>query len=72
MIYVTDQNGDFRSVRTNQLGYFRIDGVEVGHTIIVKIYHKRFQFKMRIVTINEQLSDLVLTPQNKMTKRQKR
>ncbi len=60
-IVLSDANGNNRVARTNQFGYFRFEDVEVGQTYILNAQSKRYQFAPRVVTVNEELTNLDFT-----------
>ena len=61
IIVLSDASGNNRVARTNQLGYFRFEDVEVGQTYILNAQSKRYQFAPRVVTVNEELTNLDFT-----------
>jgi hypothetical protein len=63
IVYMTDQNGNTRTVLTNQFGYYRLAEVEVGQTLILNVYHKQFQFDPQVVNFNDSLNNLNFSPQ---------
>lgn len=62
-VNIVDENGQTRSVVTNSFGYYRFDDVEVGQTYIISIFSKGYQFTPRLISINDELSDLDFSPQ---------
>lgn len=60
-IYMTDQNGNMRTSRTNSFGFYRFEDVEVGQTLIFNLFHKRYQFNPQVVSVMEQMSELNFT-----------
>ena len=61
IVHITDQNGNITTTRTNQFGYYRFTDVEVGQTLIVNVFHKRYQFDTQVVSVNEELTNLNFT-----------
>jgi hypothetical protein len=61
-VTITDQNGVANYTRTNGFGYFKFDSVEAGQTYIVSVSHKRYRFQSRIVSANDQLTDVDFVP----------
>lgn len=57
-VHLTDQNGNIRTAKTNSFGRFRLSEIEAGQTYIVNVFHRKFQFTPRILSINEDLYDL--------------
>jgi hypothetical protein len=63
-VTLTDQNGQTRTVRTNSFGYFYFESVPVGETYIISATHKCHQFAPQVVSLNEELNNLIFTPTN--------
>ena len=61
--YVTfvDSDGQTRSARTNQFGYFRFEDVEVGNTYIFNVWHKQYVFpnSPRVLQVDDRIDKLV-------------
>jgi Carboxypeptidase regulatory-like domain len=55
--------GEIRYARSNQLGYFNFQDLAVGNVYVVEVNSKRFVFNSQSFTLNEDLTDLVLTAQ---------
>ena len=62
-VYLTDQNGQTRTTRTNVSGDYRFEEVTVGETYVVNARSKRYQFDPRVVSVTEEISELDFTPQ---------
>ena len=58
MVHVTDQSGNIRTARTNQFGYYRIEDIGVGETLIFNVYAKSYQFTTRVVNVTDSITDL--------------
>jgi len=69
-VYLTDQNGSARTAKTNSFGYYQFEGIEVGQTLIVNVFHKQYQFASKVVTLNDTVENLDFSPQNSVIKRQ--
>lgn len=63
LITLTDRNGVSRQVITGPFGYYRFDDVETGQNYVISATSKRFQFSSRIVSVNDELTDLDLVAQ---------
>ncbi len=48
------------SARTNPFGYYRFNNIETGQTYILSAKAKRFSFESRVISVNENLTDLDL------------
>jgi Putative Ig domain/Carboxypeptidase regulatory-like domain len=55
--------GEIKRTRSNQRGYFNFLDMEVGNLYIIEVQSKRFVFNNYSFTLNEDLTDLVLTAQ---------
>lgn len=63
-VLVTDQNGNTQTIMTNNFGNYRFDGLRAGETYIVNVIVKQAQYNSRIVTLNEDISDIDFIPQD--------
>ncbi len=57
-VYLTDSQGVIRSAKTGSMGYFRFDDVLAGETYVVIIDHKRYTFAPRVVTVEDEITEL--------------
>ncbi len=57
-VLFVDSNGVVRQTRTNSFGLYAFKEVEVGETYIISVYHKRYRFAPRAVTIVEDQSQV--------------
>lgn len=57
-VYLTDQNGETKTIQTNSLGYYQFRDVGVGKTYIVNILSKRYLFSPQVITVNEEIAEL--------------
>jgi trimeric autotransporter adhesin len=55
--------GETKYTRSNQLGFFNFQDLQTGSVYVVSVQSKRFIFANHIFTLNEDLTDLVLTAQ---------
>jgi hypothetical protein len=62
-VTLIDTNGNSRSARTNQFGYFHFDDVQAGQTYIVDVRSKSYSFAPQIVTVMGTLTELNFKPQ---------
>ncbi|MCD9185577.1 MAG: carboxypeptidase regulatory-like domain-containing protein [Pyrinomonadaceae bacterium] len=69
VVYVTDQNGVTRTVKTNSFGNFIFTDLQAGQTYIFTVFAKQYQFDPQVVTVSENVSDLNFTPQGANLKR---
>jgi hypothetical protein len=60
-ITLTDAQGGIRYVFSNAFGYFSFDDVEVGGTYTVQAEAKGYQFQPQVISVNEEIGDLVIT-----------
>ena len=61
-VSLTDQFGTVRTVRTNPFGYFRFDEIPTGDNYVFTIEHKLYGFSPRVVTIIEDVSEIIFVP----------
>ena len=61
IIRITDKQGNTRTATTNQFGYFRFDDIEVGETYVVSAFSKVASFTPQVITVNESITNLVLS-----------
>ncbi len=63
LVIVRDgSTGQARSIRTNEFGVFRIEGLEAGRLYIISAQHKRFVFgEPMVVTLGESMTGLAFT-----------
>ena len=57
-VNIVDENGQTRSVVTSSFGYYRFEEVEVGQTYVISVFSKGYQFTSRLISINDELTDL--------------
>lgn len=57
-VYLTDQGNETRTALTNGFGYYVFDDVPVGETYFFTAAAKGYSFEMRILTVNDEISDL--------------
>jgi hypothetical protein len=63
VILTNTNTGEFKIVRSTSLGYFNFQELAVGNVYVVSVKSKRFIFANHTFTLNEDLTDLVLTAQ---------
>ncbi len=63
VVQVTMPDGETRFALTNAFGYFRFEDMEVGQTYIFSINHKKHTFAPQVVSLSEQLTEMVFTEQ---------
>lgn len=61
LVTLTDLQGNSQTVKTGKSGAFRFTNVTAGETYILTVKSKRYTFAPRIVTTNENLTDVNLT-----------
>lgn len=60
-VILTDASGNARSAATNPFGYFRFENVPAGAVYTFSPKHKKYTFAPRIVTVNQNISEIILT-----------
>ncbi len=58
-VIITDSSGNTRTTRTNSFGYYLFENVEAGQSYIFQVQSKRFRFPPQVVTVNEDVTDLI-------------
>jgi len=62
LVTLTDSNGISRTVITGKLGSFRFADVRAGETYIISVSARRYTYTPQVVTVNEDLDDIIFTP----------
>jgi hypothetical protein len=57
-VYLTDSNGNMISARTNPFGYYFFPEVLAGESYVAGVRYKRYQFESRLVTVEDEMTDL--------------
>jgi hypothetical protein len=63
VVTLRDENGNEITTMTGAMGNFRFADVEPGHTYVVTIRNRRFQYAPQVLTINDSITDLVFAPE---------
>jgi hypothetical protein len=63
-VSLTDANGNARTVRTNQFGFYRIDGLTVGETYVVDVSAKGLTFETQTLTVMSNMNSVNLIGQH--------
>ena len=71
IVHITDQAGNIRTAGTNQFGYYRFKGIEVGQTLIFNVFSRRYQFETQIVNLDESITNLNFIAKDTNTKNKK-
>ena len=63
LVSLTDQNGVVKYVRTGSSGAYQFDDVGTGHTYIITVFSRRFQFDnpTSVISLTDAISDLNFT-----------
>jgi hypothetical protein len=59
-VVLTGPNGYIGTALTNTFGYYRFEDIEAGHSYVISVSSKRYQFDPRIVNVNEEILDIDL------------
>lgn len=62
VVSLTDSNGSSRMTRTSTFGFYRFNGIEAGQMLIINVRAKGFEFEPRILSINEDLTNVNFIP----------
>lgn len=62
-VTLTEENGAIRTAVTSSFGFYRFEDIEVGQTVILSIYSKRFTFRepTRLLNLNDNLANVDFT-----------
>ncbi len=61
-VTVTDSNGETRTAQTSSFGHFKFEDVPSGLSYTISVKHKRYRFTPQVLTANNDVPDLTLTP----------
>ncbi len=61
-VTITDESGTVRTATTNNFGFFRIEDIPAGQSVIVEVRSRRHAFSPRVLNIEESISDLEIVP----------
>lgn len=61
-IRFSDEHGNVFTAVTNAFGFYAVEGLLAGETYIAEASHKRYSFAQRIITANDDLSDIDFVP----------
>jgi hypothetical protein len=61
-VTLTDANNNAVTAITNSFGYFRFDSVESGSAYVIGVTAKRYSFASQLITVQDEVTDLVFTP----------
>lgn len=61
-VTLTEQNGARHTTMLNRFGHFGFRGIEAGQIVIIQVFAVEQQFLPLVVTVTEDMTNLVLTP----------
>ena len=66
MVTLTDNQGVINRALTSARGIYRFDDVEAGHTYILAIRSRRYQFESQVISVTDDLTgvDFIASPSN--------
>lgn len=59
-VVLMDAQGNNRTALSSSFGYFSFEEVQAGETYVLTVSARRYQFAPQVVTVNEEISDLVI------------
>lgn len=62
-VTLTDSQGNARTIRTGKFGSFRFTDVAAGETYIISVSARRYTFAPQVITVNEDIEELIFYPQ---------
>jgi len=63
-VFITDSQGNRRTVLTNSFGTYRFDDVEAGGTYLIGVSAKRYRFESRVLQVTDNVADVDFTGEN--------
>ena len=60
-VILTSGDGTAQTTTTNPFGYFKFDTVSAGQSYGVEIRHKQYAFVSQLLTVTDEISDLIFT-----------
>ena len=57
-VMLTDSSGNMRAVKSSSFGYYSFNDIEVGHTYIISVASKRFQFATQIISLSGEMTNV--------------
>ena len=63
LVTLTDSQGNSRTILTGKFGRFRFTDVASGETYIISVSSKRYTFAPQVITVNEDITDLIFSAQ---------
>lgn len=58
VVYLTDAQGNSRSVKTTSFGNYQFEDVAAGQNYVIVVVSKRFQFAPQILSVSDNITDL--------------
>ncbi|HQU85366.1 MAG TPA: choice-of-anchor Q domain-containing protein [Pyrinomonadaceae bacterium] len=62
IVTLTDQNGQTRTIHTGSFGNFTFEEIPSGAVYVISVQHKRYRFSSQVISLNEDVRDLIFTP----------
>lgn len=62
IVTLTDQNGQTRTIQTGSFGNFTFEEIPSGSVYVISVQHKRYHFNPQVISLNEDVRDLIFTP----------
>lgn len=60
IVTLTDAQGQIKTSRTNQFGYYNFDDVPAGGVYVLGAIHKRYTFAPAVVSVSDEITDINL------------
>ena len=57
-VLISDGAGATRTARTSSFGYYRFEGVQAGHTYIVRVESRHYIFDPQVILVVDNIADL--------------
>ncbi len=63
-VSITDGQGQTRTAVSNMFGYFKFENLQTGDSYTLTANHKQYQFPTRVIDLDDDIDDLVITASN--------
>lgn len=61
IVVLTEASGQTRTARTSTFGYYRLDEIAVGQTVVMSVQSKSYQFDSQVINVNDNLGNIDFT-----------
>lgn len=65
-VSITEAGGRVLTARTNAFGYFRIDGLTAGQTVVITTSRKGLSFSPQVLTVSDNLDEVTIVAEGEL------